>query len=231
MAQFLDTDGDSDDSRDSWMSWYVSLQGHEHLLEVDEDFVRDNFNLYGLRQMVDNYDNALEMILSSETPDDTDVKDQDFIDVYQAASELYALVHARFSLTVRGMQLMREKFVRAEYGRCPRALCEEQPCLPCGLSDELGEHYRIYCPLCQQTFKPRVKFPDLDGAAFGTSVPLMFFLTFPSLQPGVLPKFFVPRVFGFKVKGCESVVKGMLREKKQARKWVDRRLDDSDSDL
>ena len=31
-----------------WIQWFCSLEGHEFLAEVDEGFIRDHMNLYGL---------------------------------------------------------------------------------------------------------------------------------------------------------------------------------------
>jgi casein kinase II subunit beta len=39
----------SDDaSQIGWIRWFCSLEGHEFLAEVDEEFIKDQFNLYGL---------------------------------------------------------------------------------------------------------------------------------------------------------------------------------------
>jgi hypothetical protein len=32
-----------------WIQWFCSLEGHEFLVDVDEEFIRDPFNLYGLQ--------------------------------------------------------------------------------------------------------------------------------------------------------------------------------------
>ena len=41
----------------SWIEWFCNLEGHEFLGEVDETFIRDAFNLYGIRNMyhIDKY--------------------------------------------------------------------------------------------------------------------------------------------------------------------------------
>ena len=31
-----------------WIQWFCSLEGHEFLTEIDEDFLKDPFNLYDL---------------------------------------------------------------------------------------------------------------------------------------------------------------------------------------
>ena len=47
----------SDDSyeEESWIEWFINIDGHQFLCEVDEDFIRDSFNLYGLQQHFDHY--------------------------------------------------------------------------------------------------------------------------------------------------------------------------------
>ena len=45
-------------------------------MEVDDDFIQDSFNLYGLKQLIPRYEDALEMILSSDIPDSEDLTSQ-----------------------------------------------------------------------------------------------------------------------------------------------------------
>jgi casein kinase II subunit beta len=42
------------------------------------------------------------MILSPDCPDDVDLEDENFMDTYQEASDLYGLIHARFIISPRG---------------------------------------------------------------------------------------------------------------------------------
>ena len=44
--------------------------------EIDIDYIRDNFNLYGLKKMFSRYSNALEMILDPDSPEDEELEDQ-----------------------------------------------------------------------------------------------------------------------------------------------------------
>ena len=50
------------------------------------------------------------MILSSETPDDEDLEDERFLEIYQESTDLYGLIHSRFIITTRGLSLMKEKY-------------------------------------------------------------------------------------------------------------------------
>ena len=42
------------------------------------------------------------MVLNPECPDDDDLEDEKFMQVYTQASNLYGLIHARYILTPRG---------------------------------------------------------------------------------------------------------------------------------
>ena len=45
----MDFEAISDDSGGG-IQWYCSLEGHDFLVEIDEEFIKDSFNLYGLRK-------------------------------------------------------------------------------------------------------------------------------------------------------------------------------------
>jgi len=54
VATYLDNLYDDDDSEsgNGWISWFCDLEGHEFFVEVDEECIRDNFNLHGLREKI-----------------------------------------------------------------------------------------------------------------------------------------------------------------------------------
>ena len=67
---------------------------------------------------------------------------------------------------------------------------------------------KIYCPKCSQVYHPPPirssrtgNASGVDGAAFGTTFPHLFLMTFSNLVPDPLPvaATYVPRVFGFRV--------------------------------
>ena len=41
-------------NRLGWINWFCALEGHEFLVEIDEDFIRDPFNIYGLQTAFPN---------------------------------------------------------------------------------------------------------------------------------------------------------------------------------
>jgi casein kinase II subunit beta len=69
-------DSDEEISSDGWINWFCDIEGHEFFVDVDEDFIRDSFNLYGLKNLIQRYDEALEMILSTDIPDSEDLTNQ-----------------------------------------------------------------------------------------------------------------------------------------------------------
>lgn len=203
---------DEDYSADSgWIPWYCSLKGHEVFAEVDEEYIRDNFNLYGLRVRFQHYDHALEMILSSEAPDEEDLADQEFLEIYKDAVNLYGLIHSRYVTSPRGLQVMKEKYLKGAFGTCPRVLCDRQNVLPIGRSEETRVvPVRAFCPKCEQVFTPKSKYKDIDGVFFGSSFPQVFLQSYPSLVPLEIQRPFVPRVFGFKLHNQKSFISKSL---------------------
>jgi len=169
---------------------------------VDEDFITDSFNLFGLKALIPRYDEALEMILSPDTPESEDLKNQNFLDLYQLSMDLYGLIHARFILTQKGLQMMKDKFTKNVFGTCPRILCNRQPVLPIGMSEDLSiARVKVYCPKCKDVYIPRMRFVDIDGAYFGCSFPHIFLQTFPDFVPKEKPILFVPKIYGFVIFG------------------------------
>eukprot|EP01053_Blabericola_migrator_P011154 Blabericola_migrator_1__11153@NODE_653_length_7026_cov_105_228625_g479_i0_p2_GENE_NODE_653_length_7026_cov_105_228625_g479_i0NODE_653_length_7026_cov_105_228625_g479_i0_p2_ORF_typecomplete_len325_score37_35CK_II_beta/PF01214_18/1_8e61_NODE_653_length_7026_cov_105_228625_g479_i09791953 len=236
ISEDLGTEYLEDEYEMTWIQWYCSLWGHEVFAEVDEEFIRDGFNLFGLKPKISSskYDKALEMILGP-APRQQDFHKKELVDTYQEASNLYGLIHARFITTPKGLVPMKEKFMQGVFGRCPRYLCDKQNVLPVGLTEELKQHRaRVYCPFCQETYLPRMSAasqrsptpsadiddedddedegtaPNIDGAFFGPSFPHIFLLQYTALIPKVPPEPYVPKVFGFRIRGVKSVIQVKL---------------------
>mmetsp|Transcript_16150 Transcript_16150/g.18694 ORF Transcript_16150/g.18694 Transcript_16150/m.18694 type:complete len:135 (+) Transcript_16150:55-459(+) len=96
---------------------------------------------------LNNYDRALDMILGQETPDSDDFSDPNYLANYEAAMDLYGLIHSRFILSPKGLALMREKFLMGTFGVCPRVKCKRHYTMPVGSSYNLNEsRVKIFCP-------------------------------------------------------------------------------------
>ncbi|KAA1467203.1 hypothetical protein DENSPDRAFT_862876 [Dentipellis sp. KUC8613] len=166
----------------SWIAWFLSSKGNEYFCEVEEDYILDRFNLTGLNTEVQNYAQALDLI--------TDNLEDDFQDELRGSLDvqarlLYGLIHARWIVTARGLQKMLEKYKKADFGRCPRVMCQSQPLLPVGLTDlPYEKSVKLYCGRCEDIYSPKSsRHGSIDGAYFGTSFPHLLFLVYPNLIP------------------------------------------------
>lgn len=140
------------------------------------------------------------MILSPDTPEDEELEDERFLETYQEATDLYGVIHARFIISPKGLSIMKEKYLAGKFGTCPRVLCDRQPVLPIGMSEELRvSRVKVYCPKCQDVYIPKKKSPDVDGAFFGCSFPHILLQTFPDLAPTPNQSIFVPRIYGYRI--------------------------------
>lgn len=193
----FDTLSDENVGPGGWIQWFCSLEGHDFLVEIEEEYIRDQFNLYGLKKRfkTDRYSTCIKMILSNYSPTEEDLQNEEFLELNQEASDLYGLIHSRFVITQRGLSKLYNKFLNGTYGYCPRALCDRQKVLPVGLSDELRtSRVKVFCPKCEEVYIPKFKSINVDGAYFGTSVPHIFLKTFK--EAVVLP----PRIFNYEPK-------------------------------
>lgn len=191
---------DSDDSVRPWITYFCSLPENKYFCEVDIEYIKDNFNLYGLKQFIDsNYNKALDMILDRYD----DVENNE---IARVASQLYGLIHARYILSSNGLDAMKKKYSQKEFGDCPRYYCKGQATLPLGLYDEPArETMRLYCPRCRDIYSCDPISKHLDGAAFGSSFAHLFFMTYDKeLVPNLPTEMYVPRVFGFRIHGTSS---------------------------
>ncbi|KAI8868775.1 hypothetical protein GQ42DRAFT_163909 [Ramicandelaber brevisporus] len=174
----------------SWISWFCSLPGHEYFVEVQEEFIDDDFNLTGLNTMVPYYEEALEMILDVEDDEDDDYSSRtpnEIAKIESCAELLYGLIHARYILTKQGLQQMYDKYVNGQLGACPRHLCNQTNTLPFGLYDTPntnGGSVKLFCPSCLDAYyPPSTRFQAIDGAFFGSTFPHLFLMNYPEFYP------------------------------------------------
>ena len=189
-----------------WIQWFCRLEDHSFLIDIDDEFIRDPFNIYGLQEMFPNkqkFKTCIKMIQSPMAPNEEDLADEHFLELNQEASDLYGLIHARYVHSPRGLAKVYQKFLSGVYGFCPRALCDKQKVLPVGLSDTLKtSRFKVYCPRCEEVYLPKLRSVNVDGAYFGPSLPHVFLKHFPNaiLIP---PKVYLyePKIFGFSISG------------------------------
>ncbi len=165
---------------------------------MDEDYILDRFNLTGLNYEVPHCQQAYELITDSLNTEDYEEEFESALwdEIEAAARHLYGLIHARFILSQKGLAKMAEKFKKAEFGRCPRVLCQNQPVLPVGLIDTPGvKGLKLYCPHCEDVYTPPSRrYAGVDGAYYGTSFPHLLFQAFPELMPEKSIERYIPRI-------------------------------------
>ena len=146
------------------------------------------------------YKQALDLILCDNEP----VKKPSPV-VQYAAEILYGFVHARFVVSTRGLETMRQLLIlhassnpdsrHPLYGRCPRLQCDGMPLLPIGLSDDFdpdsGSHNhqsraKRYCCKCRETF--HCWDSKVDGSAWGTSACHLLLMVYG--KEGLFPSHF-----------------------------------------
>lgn len=180
----------------------MEAKGHEYFCDVSSDYIRDRFNLTGLNAYVDRISLLVDIItdvqeIRQAPGQDESVKQQ----LEENAKFLYALIHARYILTSKGLSKMMEKYRHGDFGMCPRVNCQLTHLLPIGLSDTPRvSSVKLYCPNCEDIYNPKSsRHSSIDGAFFGTSFAAMFLQTYPELVPVHNVDVFVPKIFGFKM--------------------------------
>ena len=170
------------------------------------EFAADENVHYGLCDVVDNFNDAIALIIGDNTTptctSTTSIDDETgyAARVEDAADVVYGLIHARFIVTQRGQQKMAAMFRRATFGTCPSIKCNGCSLLPVGMSDRVGESsVKLYCGSCNEVYVVPHTVPSraLDGAYFGTTFPHLLLLQ--SCSHPVSAFSYVPRIFGFRV--------------------------------
>ena len=202
-----ESEEDCEKEYDGWINHFCSLKGHEFFCEVDEEYIRDDFNLNGLEKVVPFYEHALDVILNNVDiiNNDYDLSHKERKMMELATRTLYGLIHARFILTPCGMQYMKQKYENGIFGQCPRVICSQQNVLPFGQSDKIGVSIvKMYCCNCNDIYSypknsPYYNNKNLDGAYWGTTFAPLFCQTFSELTMVKDKSVFIPRIYGFKI--------------------------------
>ncbi|SOV15297.1 casein kinase II beta chain [Plasmodium sp. gorilla clade G2] len=185
------------DKSTSWVKWFNNRALSNFLVEVDNEYITDSFNLYGLKTEIPNFNHLISIIAGDAPEDDDDSKNSFSKDCIC----LYSLIHARFITTPKGLSLMKEKYIKGDFGTCPRVSCAQHNVLPIGLFDQMKiAKVHVYCPLCQEIYKIHEdEKVYLDGSFFGTSFPHILLQTYPYYATLKTPPYCSSKIFGFNV--------------------------------
>lgn len=110
---------------------------------------------------------------------------------------------------------MVDKYKRADFGKCPRVLCDAHPLLPMGLSDistsssgsaPSSKSVKLFCAKCEDLYNPKSsRHAAIDGAYFGSSFHNILFQVYPALIPEKSRRRYEPRIFGFRVHAASAL--------------------------
>jgi casein kinase II subunit beta len=205
---------ESASSEVKWVQWFCSLEGHDILAEVTDEFLKDKSNFYNLPSKIPNFEECYFQIINGGIPDEEDLQNEKYFELYQSCTDLYGLIHARFIQSQTGLTIMREKYLAGKFGVCPRVLCDKHFVMPVGVTNEMKtSRVKVFCPRCQDMYYPKDRNIEIDGSFFGTSFPHVLLQEFPFLYPLQEHKPYEPKIHGFKVnKG-----RGVYAEKVETR--------------
>lgn len=179
----------------TWLETFLQKHSSAFFVRVDDDFLQDNFNFYGIKDRMTNFKEASNLLLNDQlSPKVTDPKA-----IKKKAAILYGHIHQRFLSTPEGLEKMYKKYRRSHFPKCPRVYCKNVSCLPYGVSDQPGEYKMMfYCPNCNDVYDLNLpEFENVDGAFFGPSYVHILFQKYPEIVPTQPQKRYVPNLFGF----------------------------------
>lgn len=185
---------DTSDKREMFERLYHPEEA-ELFIEVDDDFINNSFNLFGIRKKVGNFNDAYEYIKRRDHG-----LDQMFV---EDARRVYGLLHARFLLTRQGLEKMKLKYDdNKSLPQCPRVYCKGCKCLPYGIYEEFGrEKVKFFCPSCCDIYNPEKQaHMKIDGSYFGPSWVHIFLQKYANvLTYNENQRVYVPKIFGFRI--------------------------------
>jgi len=89
----------------SWIQWFCSIEGNEFLIEVEEEYIKNKFNLFNIGKGLtpQKINEVLSLILSPYIPNEQEMHENAFMQLNQLACDIYGQIHCRYILTPRGL--------------------------------------------------------------------------------------------------------------------------------
>lgn len=60
------------------ISWFLSIDGHNFLTEIDREYIINPYNHLGIKNLVPNFKEVLNMLLNPNTPEEHDLENKEF---------------------------------------------------------------------------------------------------------------------------------------------------------
>lgn len=184
----------------SWTTKLSKLPGNNIFCEIPISFISDPLIMQWIQEYDDkiHFKHALNLLITSDSTNHEVNKD-----INDMAMRLYTLLHSKYVLSINGLNEIKTKHLNGVYGKCPRVLCNENYLLPIGLHDTPNTSFlKCFCSKCRDIYHPDSNYitaTNVDGAAFGTTLPHLLLNTLPQLSPQRNSQIFVPKIFGFRI--------------------------------
>lgn len=173
-----------------WIDRFMDSFSGPFLVRVDQTFIDDPFNLFGLSESIKGYDTIIRVLRGEE------------ISVpYESATKLYYMIHQRYIISKKGLESMQGIISTGIFGKCRRVFCKGFSLVPIGLSESPNHSTaKLFCNQCKQLYEPLSELSKIDGCTFGPTFPHLFILMYKNLFPKRKEDIlYTPRIFGFKI--------------------------------
>lgn len=183
-----------------WIKQFCSQPVNNWFVEIDPTWAADWFNQYGIKELFEDFDDAIELITDNKGKEWASYNEEDAIAINQQALRIYGMLHARWISQPKGMELMKQKYDQEIFGKCPRMGCNDTPLLPMGTTFTLRRHsVKLFCPCCRDIYKAPT-YPVIDGAYFGPAFPHMFLSEYTKCDKTNNFKPFIQKAFSFTIR-------------------------------
>ena len=197
---FCGSQKDSPSYVKSWIKQICENQNYSWLVPIEESWAGDWFNQHGIKDNFDRFDQAIELITEKKTKEWSYYTEEECKLIHSQAIRIYGLLHARWICQPKGMELMKEKYEKGFFGKCPRTLCDGCNLIPIGTTLVLRRHsVKLFCPKCYDIYRAP-PYPIIDGGFFGPAFPHMFLCEYTTFNKSHLFIPFIQKAFGFKIR-------------------------------
>jgi casein kinase II subunit beta len=130
MCDSSDDDVDSSEDDTPFAEQILARENHKFLCQVDDSYLRDNFNLEGLKKYVPYYKHCLSLLRDLRPL--REIMDGLRAQTSSSATEalvlscthlLYGMIHQRFICSFHCLNTMKTKYKSADWGICPNLAC------------------------------------------------------------------------------------------------------------
>ncbi|KAH9386610.1 casein kinase II subunit beta [Nematocida major] len=179
-----------------WVDRFVHGFADSLIVRVDQPFIDDPFNLFGLSEHIKGYDKLIRVLRGEEYEPHS----------HELTVSLYYMIHQRYIVSKKGLEAMHSIISSGVFGKCKRVFCNGFPFIPIGLNEKPNRSTaKLFCDQCKQIYEPTNELGKIDGCAFGPTFPHLFILMYRNLFPKRRENIeYNPRIFGFRVASAKK---------------------------